>query len=227
MAIGLVAPARAAVDEPRLTQLEAAAAADPENLWLCAQYRQQAIRVGAYDRAIKALGRLAARRDAGPSVFMSLALAYLDKAPTVSPFRRIFLGRDATDALTQSIDRQPSVVAYYIRGLISLYYTEAVFHRAPRAIADLTRARALADAEPVQPYHVRIFVSLGDAYWKLNDLATARTVWTEGLRRFPHDEALRVRLADPQTRDRAIRDAIDSSIRVDTSLRELFPTADQ
>src|SRR5207247_4753330 len=103
---------------------------NPEDLHSCASYRQRIIASGEYDRAIRLLERLAARPGAGPNVHISLALAYVDKVPAASPFKRIFLGRDAMRALSHSIERAPSLVAYYIRGLIALYYPEAVFHRA-------------------------------------------------------------------------------------------------
>ena len=131
---GAGTPRAAAVDDPQLARFEASASAEPENLWLGALYRQRAIQVGAYDRAIKMFDRLASRRDAGPNVFISLGLAYVDKVPTVTPFRRIFVGHDAGAAITKSIDRRPSLVAYYVRGLISLFYPEAVFHRGRQGV---------------------------------------------------------------------------------------------
>ena len=218
--------AAAAADDPEIVRLEASASAEPENLWLGALYRQRAIQLGAYDRAIKTFDRLAARRDAGPNVFISLSLAYVDKVPTVGEFRRMFVGNDARSALTKSIAHKPSFVAYYIRGLVALFYPESIFHRGRQAVADLQQARAIAMAETPQPYHVRVFITLGDAYWKLSDAANARAVWSEGLKRFPGDKTLAERLSLPDGElDRVIRRALDSGTRIDTSLRELFPEA--
>ena len=164
-------------------------------MWLGAIYRQKAIQLGAYDRAIKTFQGLAARRDAGPNVYISLALAYVDKVPTVSSFKRIFVGNDASAAINKSIDRRPSLVAYYIRGLISLFYPEGLFHRGRQGVADLQRAREIASAEPEQSYHARVYLSLGDGYWRIKIRAQARAIWEEGSKRFPEDAALQARLS--------------------------------
>ena len=210
--------------ESNIVALERAVTAAPEDLRTCAEYRQRIIAVGAYDRAIAVLERLAERSGAGPNVQMSLALAYVDKVPAASSFKRIFLGRDAMRALSRAIDREPSMVAYYIRGLIALYYPEAVFHRARGGIADLERARTLLATLPWQPYHARVYISLGDGYWKVKDMARAMSIWADGAKHFPADPALHSRLTVRGAElDRLVDRALDPGTRVDTSLRELFP----
>jgi hypothetical protein len=213
-------------DGAYVATLERAVTADPENLRACAEYRQQIIASGDYDRAIKLLERLAARNSSGPNVYISLALAYVDKVPVVSSFKRIFLGRDAMRALTVAIDREPSLVAYYIRGLIALYYPEPVFHRARGGIADLEQARGLLSALPIRSYHARVYVSLGDGYWKVRDLARAASIWNDGIKRFPSDPALQSRVENRGAAlDRIVERALDPATRVDTSLHELFAVA--
>ena len=199
---------------------------NPEDLHSCASYRQRIIASGEYDRAIRLLERLAARPGAGPNVHISLALAYVDKVPAASPFRRIFLGRDAMQVLSQAIAKDPTPLAYYIRGLVALYYPEAVFHRARGGIADLERAQALVAVERPHPSHARVYMSLGDGYWKVHDLLHAVSVWTDGLNRFPANPALRARLAARgPSLDRLVERALDPATRVDTSLQELFEAA--
>ena len=211
-------------DDLQIAALERAVTAAPEDLRVCAEYRQRIIALGDYDRAITLLERLSARPGAGPNVNMSLALAYVDKVPAASPFKRIFLGRDAMRALSHSIERAPSLVAYYIRGLINLYYPEAVFHRARGGIADLERARGMLVTLPRQPYQARVYVSLGDGYWKIKDMPRAVSIWTDGASRFPADQALRSRVAARGADlDRLVEHALDPATRVDTSLHELFP----
>jgi hypothetical protein len=180
MAVGGAAESGAV--EPGIAALEQAVTANPEDLRLCADYRQRIIASGSYDRAIGLFSKLSERPAAGPNVQVSLALAYVDKVPVASPFKRIFLGRDAMRALSRAIERQPSLVAYYIRGLIALYYPEAVFHRARGGIADLEQARDYCQG--AQPYHARVSL-LGDSYWKVKDLAHARSIWTDGATAFP------------------------------------------
>lgn len=209
--------------DQRTAALEEAVTANPEDLRVCADYRQRIIAAGEYDRAIKLLERLAGRPTTGPNVHISLALAYVDKVPIVSSFRRIFLGRDAMRSLTRAIDREPGLVAYYIRGLIALYYPDAVFHRARGGIADLEHARSLLPGLPAQPYHARVYISLGDGYWKVRDLARAVSIWTDGLRRFPADRVLQSRVSHKGADlDRLVDHALDPATRVDTSLQELF-----
>jgi hypothetical protein len=200
--------------------------ADPEDLRICAEYRQHIIASSDFDRAITLLSRLAGRPAAGPNVRISLALAYVDKVPAASPFKRIFLGRDAMHALSQAIDVEPSLVAYYIRGLIALYYPEAVFHRARGGIADLEHAREILATLAPKPYHARVYVSLGDGYWKVKDQARAASIWNEGMSRFPTNHPLRTRIvAHGADLDRLVEQALDPATRVDTSLQELFTTA--
>ena len=185
-----------AQSEQQIAAFERALIAAPEDLRVCAEYRQRLIALGDHDRAITLLERLSERPGAGPNVHMSLALAYVDKVPAASPFKRIFLGRDAMRAMSHSIEREPSLVAYYIRGLIALYYPEAVFHRARGGIADLERARGMLPTLPGQPYHARVYVSLGDGYWKIKDMARAVSIWTDGVNHFPENLRLRCNLGN-------------------------------
>ena len=223
---GAAMPMSGAADEREVARLEQAVTANPEDLRVCAEYRQRIIASGDYDRAIRVLERLSIRTPSGPNVHVSLALAYVDKVPAVSPFRRIFLGRDALRAVSQAIALQPSLVAYYIRGLVELFYPEPLFHRARAGIDDLERARGLLATLPDQPYHSRVYVSLGDGYWKVKDLGRAVSVWTNGLNRFPANPALRRRLTNRGVDlDRIVGQALDPNARVDTSLQELFATA--
>src|SRR5438132_6684513 len=180
--------------EPRIAELERAVTASPEDLRTCADYRQRIIASGDYDRAIKLLDRLASRPGAGPNAQISLALAYVDKVPAASSFRRIFLGHDAMRMMSRAIEREPSPLAYYIRGLIALFYPDAVFHHAREGIADLEHAQRMLAGLPPHASHARIYMSLGDGYFKINDLTRAVATWKDGLSRFPGDPHLRARL---------------------------------
>ena len=129
-------------------------------------------------------------------------------------------------AASQAIEREPSPLAYYIRGLAALFFPEAVFHRARGGIADLEHVREMLAAQAVLPQHVHVYISLGDGYWKINDLARALAVWTDGLNRFPANTDLRARLTNRGAAlDRLVQRALDPANRVDTSLFELFSAA--
>jgi tetratricopeptide (TPR) repeat protein len=210
-----------------LAVLEANVASEPENLRVAADYRQAVIDAGEYDRAIKFFEGLTKRPNAGPHVFLSLGLAYIDKIPAVSAIRRISPGNKATEALTRSIEKEPSDIAYLTRGLVNLHFEKGWFHRTPDGVADLEQALRLARSAEAsrssgKRYVARIYSALGDGYWQLKDRDKARATWREGLAKFPADERLRIRASGT---DRVVADTIahdlDASVRVDTSLRDL------
>jgi tetratricopeptide (TPR) repeat protein len=210
-------------DASQLGALEARLTADPENLKAGAEYRQIAIADNAYDRAIAFFERLAAQPNAGPHLYLNLSLAYVDRIPTVSAFRRISLGNKATKAVTRSIELQPSEVSYAVRGMVNLRFEKGLYHRTPQGVADLEQALRLSKAHPRSPYVARIYLALGDGYWRLKNQTKARETWQEGSGLFPADAQLRMRLTSP---DNVVADTIDRTLdagaRVDTTLREVF-----
>jgi tetratricopeptide (TPR) repeat protein len=212
------------VDTQRLDALEVRLAQDPGNLRIAAEYRQLVIESGRYDRSIKLFERLAKDPRGGANRYLNLALANVDKVPVSGSVRRALLGRDALDALTRAIAIEPTDLAYLIRGLVNLYYDQFVFHRTDKGVADLETARKLAAAHPQVLYAPRILVALGDGYWRLNRHQQARELWHEGATSFPDVPGFRVR---NEARDEQIPDiierALDAGVRVDTTLRELFP----
>jgi tetratricopeptide (TPR) repeat protein len=209
---------------PDLSAMERAIAAEPENLRLAADYRQLAIAAATFDRPIDFLEKLAKRKDSGPNIHLSLALAYVDKVPTSGDIRRLYLGRDAMGELTKAIDRQPSALAYYVRGVINLFYNNFIFKRIPRGIEDLKRALELTSPATPPLLVARIFASLGDGYWRLEDRPAAIEVWKSGAARFPGSAELQRRLDTDAGKVRwVVTDALDASTRVDTTLRGVLP----
>ena len=172
LAIGLLA-----ADAGQLGRLETRLAANPEDLKAGAEYRQIAIAGNAYDRSIAFFEGLSARPNAGPHVYLNLALAYIDKIPTVGAFSRIAIGNKATKAATRSIELQPSEVAYAVRGMVNLRFEKGLYHRTPQGVADLEQALRLSKAHPRSPYVARIYVALGDGYWRLKNPTKAREIW--------------------------------------------------
>jgi len=224
---GIYAEDRTTVDASywqRIEAFEKAIAADPENLKLAADYRQLVITGGQFDRSIDFLERLAKQKGSGPDVRISLALAYVDKVPTSGDIRRLYLGRDAMNALTRSIEQKPSVLAYSVRGLINLFYNTFIFRRTDKGIADLKQALALATADTPLVLLARVYVALGDGYFGLDDLAKANETWFAGLAKCPEDAALKLRLST-QGRQLAtvVSTALDARRRIDTSLNEVLP----
>jgi tetratricopeptide (TPR) repeat protein len=207
-----------------LDDFEARLAQDPANLRVAAEYRQLVIETGCYDRSLKLFEHLARDPRGGANGFLNLALANVDKVPVSGSVRRALLGREALNALTRAIAIEPSDLAYLIRGLVNLYYDQFVFHRTDKGVADLETARRLAAAHPEVAYAPRILVALGDGYWRLNRPDRARSVWREGLEAFPDQQTFRIRLdARADQIPDIIERALDAGVRVDTTLRELFP----
>ena len=221
--IALLSLAVALGDAATLSALEARLTANPENLKAGAEYRQIAIADNAYDRSIAFFERLSAQPNAGPNVYLNLALAYIDKIPTVSAFRRISIGNKATKAVTRSIELKPWEVPYAVRGMVNLRFEKGFYHRTPQGVADLEEARRLAATHARSPYVAQIYLALGDGYWRLKNRMKAREIWKEGAGFFPADALLRQRVTSS---DAVVTDAIDKTLdagaRVDTSLREVL-----
>jgi tetratricopeptide (TPR) repeat protein len=203
----------------RLGDLERAIAADPENLTLAAGYRQLTIAAGQFDRSIDFLDRLAKQKGSGPNVRVSLALAYVDKVPTSGDIRRLYLGRDAMGALTASIAQRPCVLAYYMRGLINLYYNRFIFHRADKGVADLNRALAMVTSDTPPKLVARVYTALGDGYFRLDHVAKARETWSAGAAKVPTDDGLKERLRkEGEPLADVVTTALSAGRRVDTTL---------
>jgi hypothetical protein len=216
-------PRVAAAGQRPIDALERAVAADPDNLDLAGRYRQLAISEQTFDRSIDFFERLARRKRVGPNVYISLALAYVDKVPTSGDIRRLYLGRDAMGALTKAIERQPSVLAYYLRGVINLFYNRFIFNRVTRGITDLEQALALVDATTPPALVRRAYTSLGDGHSKQGNAARALEVWTLGLQKFPGDADLQKRLAPGVDVGDIVTTALYAGRRIDTTLRDLIP----
>jgi tetratricopeptide (TPR) repeat protein len=223
---GLVLAAFVAVcraSAPDVAVLERAVAADPENITLGADYRQAVIASGNFDRSIDFFEKLAKRKDCGPHLYVNLALAYVDKVPTAGDIRRLYLGRDAMGALTKAIEKDPTVLAYYMRGLINLYYNTFIFKRTNRGVADLNTALSMVTAETPPALVAHVYVALGDGYFRLNNLAKARETWSAGAARFPRQDAFRERLEKTgEPLADVVTTALSAGRRVDTSLNGLY-----
>jgi tetratricopeptide (TPR) repeat protein len=222
------APASSASPTPAISRMlddcEARLGREPDSLRIAAEYRQLVIDTGRYDRSIKLFERLARDPRGGANRFVNLALASVDKVPVSGSFRRALLGRDALDALTRAIAIEPTDLAYLIRGLVNLYYDQFVFHRTDKGVADLEVARRLSASHPQVRYAPRILLALGDGYWRLHQHDRARQVWREGLDAAPDVDGFRVRLhATDDAIPEIIERALDAGVRVDTTLRELYP----
>jgi Flp pilus assembly protein TadD len=220
--------AESAAPSPRngaaLETLEAAVAADPDDLRPANTYRREVIRAGAYDRALRFYERLTAGHPRSAHAWLNYGYVYVDKIPAAGSITQVILANEALGRFDRAIELAPeSWIAHYTRGNAYLYWPK-VFGKGPLAVADLERAVALARAAPrLLRVHSRSWVALGDAYWRTDRRERARALWGEAKELFPGETAVAARLglADDEV-DRFLYDTLDPGKRVDTDLTPLI-----
>lgn len=215
--------ARAAGDwASALTSFEAALALDPDNLHYGSEYRQAVIEAKEHDRCLQFFEKLVASHPTAANAYLNYGFAYVDKIPVAGSITQVILANGALSQFTKAIDLSPTWLGYYTRGNSYLFWPK-IFGRAPLGIADLEKALAMQKKGAKKSYHVRVYISLGDGYWKMDDLEKARATWTDGLREFPGNPALEARISRNGDQLKTyIDEAFDPSKRVDTNLKEMW-----
>jgi len=208
-----------------LDALERALQAQPDDLKAGNDYRMAVVQVNAlktYDRAIAFFDKLAAANPNAANLHLNYGFAYVDKIPAAGSITQVILANNALGEFTKSLELKPTWIGYYTRGNSYLFWPR-IFNRTHLGIADLQEAFKIQKTGPRRPYHVRVYVSLGDGYWKMDNLDEATKTWRAGLADFPDSAALKTRLgAQGDALKTLIEDAYDSNKRVDTSLRDLW-----
>lgn len=215
----------AAADEAALLpQLEAAVAADPENLRAASDYRMAVIQAGEYDRSLGFFEKLVADHPQAANAWLNFGYANVDKIPAAGSITRVILANNALTQFSRSIELRESWLALFTRGNSYLYWPK-VFGRAPLGVADLEKAVDIARKdEKKKKVYARSFVALGDGYWKTDQLDKAKAVWQEGLKLFPDEPQLQARLdraGKPEDLQAYIDEQLDPNQRVDTNLLPL------
>ena len=209
-------------DAAALATQEDALAAQPDDLRAGNDYRMAVIQARQYDRAIAFFDELVKAHPDAANAQLNYGFAYVDKIPVAGAITRVILANNALGKFTRSLELRPTWLGYYTRGNSYLFWPR-VFNRTRLGVADLQKALEMQRAEAKRPYHVRVFVSLGDGYWKMRKRGKARSAWKEGLAAFPDDAALTTRLSYPAGDvDRLIEAVYDPAKRVDTSLQDLW-----
>lgn len=218
--LGLFIAAPAAADD--MEKLESALKSEPDSIRNGSEYRQAVIAAGQYDRCIKFFEKLAADNPKAANALLNYGFAYVDKIPASGAITQVILANTALTQFTKSIEIQPSWISLYTRGNSYLYWPK-IFNRAQLGVADLERALRMQKSEKVKSYHVRVYISLGDGYWKTDNLEKARAIWQEGSKLFPNNQPLKARLSKQGDELKVyIDDVLDPGKRVDTNLRELW-----
>lgn len=205
-----------------LEHMEAALAADPDNLRYASEYRHAVIRAGAYDRALDFFAKLVADHPGSAFAWLNYGYVYVDKMPSAGAITQVILANDALQQFTRSIELKASWIALYTRGNSYLYWPK-IFGRGPLAVADLERAVAISKSEPKRAYQAHAYAALGEAYWRTDQPERARATWEEGARLFPQDAVLKELLSrQGDDLEAYIADQVDRTKRVNTDLRELW-----
>src|SRR5688572_19311097 len=84
-------PAAAAESGASLQQLEAAVAADPENLRAASDYRMAVIKAGEYDRSLSFFEKLVATHPQAANAWLNFGYAYVDKIPAAGSITQVIL----------------------------------------------------------------------------------------------------------------------------------------
>jgi len=211
-----------AADAPDLSKFESALAADANSLRLGSEYRQAVIRAAAYERSLKFFEKLVADHPKSGNAYLNYGFAYVDKIPASGSITQVILANTALSYFSKSIELEPSWIGYYTRGNSYLYWPK-IFNRAQLGVNDLEQAMKIQKAGKLHSFHVRAYISLGDGYWKTDDLPKARAVWQEGKKLFPANAQLQARLSkDGDDLKTYIDDVLDPNKRVDTDLHEIW-----
>lgn len=218
-------PAAAAESGASLQQLEAAVAADPENLRAASDYRMAVIKAGEYDRSLSFFEKLVAAHPQAANAWLNFGYAYVDKIPAAGSITQVILANNALTQFSKSIELRESWLALFTRGNSYLYWPK-VFGRAPLGVADLEKAVDIArKEEKKRRVYARSFIALGDGYWKTDQLDKAKAIWQEGLKLFPGEPQIQARLdalgKGAEALETYINEQLDPNKRVDTNLLPL------
>ena len=216
-----------------ISAFEAALEATPDDMQAGSQYRQAVLRrsikakpkegnVADYDKEIAFFEKLAAKNPAASMAFLNYGFSYVDKIPAAGSITQVILANTALTQFTKSIDLKPTWIALYTRGNSYLYWPR-IFGRAQMGVNDLEKAYGMQKGQGKKSFYVRVFISLGDGYWKTDNMDKAKAIWKEGLTMFPESQGLKDRLAkDGDALKEYIDNVLDPNKRVDTDLRELW-----
>src|SRR5688572_17792015 len=180
-------------DTNALAKLEQALSEKPDDLRAANDYRMALIRAGQYDRGLDFFEKLVAAHPSASNAHLNYGFQYVDKIPAAGSITQVILANHALTQFTKSLEIRPSWIGYYTRGNSYLYWPR-IFGRTKLGIADLEAALKIQKSEAKRGMHVRVWLALGDGYFKMDDLAKARAIWTEGLAQFPDSAALKQRL---------------------------------
>ena len=205
-----------------LSKLESALETRPNDLKAGNDYREVVIRTGQYDRALKFFDGLVSRHPEAANAHLNYGFAYVDKIPAAGAITQVILANNGLTQFSEALKLERSWISFYTRGNSYLYWP-LIFNRANIGVADLEQALNIQRTQPKRSYHVRVYITLGDGYWKVDRHEKALAIWKEGLNAFPSNPDLKARLSNRGAQLQVIIDnAFDFTKRVDTNLQDLW-----
>ncbi len=219
--------ALAAKDYPAAyKEFEAALTADPDNIRYGSDYRQAVIKGNTeYDRCIKFFEKLTADNPAASNAWLNFGLAYVDKIPAAGTVTQVILANTALAHFSKSIELKPSWINQYCRGNSYLFWPK-IFNRTHLGVADLEAAMKIQNEDKKRIYHLRTYIALGQAQWKMDETDKAKEIWKKGLELVPESVHLKAFMSkDGDELKEYIEDMLDPNKRVDTNLSELWTDA--
>ena len=209
-------------EAPDLARLEEALNAAPDDLKAGNDYRMAVIPAKAYDRAIAFFQKLVTANPHAANAHLNYGFAYVDKILAAGAITQVILANNALGEFTKSLEIKVSWIGLYTRGNSYLFWPR-IFNRTHLGLADLNEALKMQRADTKRPHYVRVYVALGDGYWKNDDLVAAANAWRDGLVQYPDSAPLKARLSKQGEELRALIEAgYDPAKRVDTSLQDLW-----
>lgn len=205
-----------------LSHFESAVTAEPDNAIYANEYRKAAIQSKEFDRALQFFEKVASEHPDSANLHLNYGFSYVDKIPVAGAITQVILADRALTQFTKSVELRPDWIGYYTRGQSYLFWPK-IFNRAPLGVADLEKALEIQKKEPRRGYHARLYVALGDGYWKTDQLDKAIATWQAGLREFPDNAGLKSRLAVSGDQLKTlIESGFDPAKRVNTDLSDLW-----
>jgi tetratricopeptide (TPR) repeat protein len=208
-----------------LAKFEETLDAQPDDLRAGNDYRMAVVQIDKipqYDRAIAFFQKLVTAHPDASNAHLNYGFAYVDKIPAAGAITQVILANNALGEFTKSLDLRPSWIGLYTRGNSYLFWPR-IFNRTHLGIDDLQRALTMQKADRKRLYYARVYVALGDGYWKIDDLVQASNAWREGFADYPDNAALKARLSSQGDElKNLIETSYDPAKRVDTSLQDLW-----
>jgi tetratricopeptide (TPR) repeat protein len=193
--------------EAALEELEKAIHLDPNALLYSNTYRTLIRRYGHmyFDQSIRFFEDLVMRHPDAIMPRLNKALSYVDKMP-YPKLGIVSQGKLSNKSLAELdiiLEMEATCwTAKYIRAMNHLHWPRKLGH-APLAIKDFTELIEMQKQLPPEKqrdYFALGYVGLGDSYVKNRDegyednMAKARQAWEQGLKEYPNEEELRLRL---------------------------------